>query len=112
MKLTDIVELAKQGYKPSDIRELIEISEATEAHEAEQKTPEEDQVNVDADATSSSATDEEQNADDKSVDYKALYEAEKDKTSKLQKALTSADMSGDDQTSDFDTVLDAVKSFM
>lgn len=112
MKLTDIVELAKQGYKPSDIRELIEISEATEAREAEQKTPVEDQANGEADATEPGATGEDQKADDTSVDYKALYEAEKDKTNKLQKALTSADMSGDDQTDDFDTVLDAVKSFM
>ena len=111
MKLTDIVELAKQGYKPSDIKELIELSQTTEADEAEQKTTEHDQVNDEADATTSGATDEDQSGDDPD-DYKALYEAEKDKTTKLQKALTSADMSGDEQTSDFDTVLDAVKSFM
>ena len=34
MNLTDIIALAKQGYKPSDIRELIAISNETE------KTPE------------------------------------------------------------------------
>lgn len=114
MKLIDIVELAKQGYKPSDIRELIELSDASEAKEGEQKTPEKDQVNDKPDAApeDDKKSDGEKDPDDNSVDYKALYEEEREKTSKLQKALTSADMSGDDQTSDFDTVLEAVKSFM
>lgn len=33
MKLTDIVELAKQGYKPADIRELIAIAGEKETEE-------------------------------------------------------------------------------
>lgn len=109
MKLTDILELAKQGYKPSDIKELIELSEASEAKEAEQKTTEDDQQNEEADAPEEkSGTDE---AEDP-IDYKALYEAEKDRTAKLQNTLRNVDMSGEDPETDLNTVLEAARSFM
>ena len=109
MKLTDILELAKQGYKPSDIRELIEISEATEAKEAEQKTADDDQQHDEADAPEETSG---SGADEDPIDYKALYEAEKDKTAKLQNTLRNVDMSGDDPEADLNTVLDAARSFM
>lgn len=34
MKLTDIIALAKQGYAPADIRDLLAIAEETSAKEA------------------------------------------------------------------------------
>lgn len=41
MNFTDILSLAKQGYKPSDIKELVEINQALEqAKEPEPKEPE------------------------------------------------------------------------
>lgn len=35
MKLTDIIALAKQGYKPADIRELIALADETSTQPAE-----------------------------------------------------------------------------
>lgn len=111
MKLGDIVELAKQGYKPSDIRELIEISEATEAEEAKQKTPEDDPKKEEADAKKEPDKEPDPAENDDPIDYKALYESEKEKTARLQQTLTNKDMSGDNPN-DLDTVLEAVKLFM
>lgn len=59
MKLTEIIELAKAGYKPSDIKELISMG--AEEPKAEEKQPEEDKT-----------------------DYKALYEATQQKLAELQ----------------------------
>ena len=61
MKFSDIVELAKAGYKPSDIKELYSLKEPEDHPEPEKKEPEEDPT-----------------------DYKALYEAEKKKLEELQ----------------------------
>lgn len=38
MKLTDIIALAKQGYKPADIRELIALAEETSTTPSEDPT--------------------------------------------------------------------------
>lgn len=40
MKLTDIIALAKQGYTPGDIRELLAIAEETTSAPAEEGAPE------------------------------------------------------------------------
>lgn len=36
MKVADLFELAKQGYKPGEIKELVELGQTLEAREAEQ----------------------------------------------------------------------------
>lgn len=40
MTLTDIITLAKQGYKPGDIKEIIELSKAAEPDPEPKKDPE------------------------------------------------------------------------
>ena len=40
MKLSDIITLAKQGYKPADIRELISIAEDSEPEPQPEPQPE------------------------------------------------------------------------
>ena len=65
MKFSDIVDLAKAGYKPSDIKELLTLKEP------EDKDPEEVKK-----VQKGSEPDE--------PDYKALYEAEKKKLEELQ----------------------------
>lgn len=54
MKLTDIIALATKGYKPSDIRELIELAkeseavpEVSETEEAAAEEPEEKAPEID-----------------------------------------------------------------
>lgn len=63
MKFSDIVDLAKAGYKPSDIKELLTLKEPDDKQE-----PEADKKGTEPDEP----------------DYKALYEEEKKKLEELQ----------------------------
>ena len=102
MNITDIIALAKQGYKPADIKELIELSTLdanSDVPETETGTP----VEPDTDT------------DNKPVDYKALYdnslkelEAVKASNKKLSDDLkqAQADNSNKD-VSDNSTIEDA-----
>lgn len=105
----DIVALAKQGYKPADIKELmsLDIPETTEAPEtespAEDPTPSE---KSDDPATSAKAT--EQPEEDKT---KEEIEALRAKVAELQKNNQTVNQSGNtpDPQKDLD---DIVRSFM
>lgn len=110
MKFSDIVELAKQGYTPKDIKDLMSLSEDQESDkDADQKDQEDAPDNVEAEPEAQPESDD----SEKDLDYKAMYEAEKEKTSKLQKLVLSADMSDkDNKQSDADIFADVMKSFM
>lgn len=71
MNIADIIALAKQGYKPNDIKELLAIAEVSE-----QKT----------EAPEVPAVEPEQTAEDqeKPVDYKILYEQQQAEIEKLK----------------------------
>ena len=84
MKLTDIIELAKQGYKPADIRELLKIETETEPQP-------------------------EQSAEDPEPDYKTLYEEEK---AKRQAAARKQEVAKDDSKSVEETLLDIAKMYI
>lgn len=62
MNITDIIALAKNGYKPSDIKELIELA-----------TPENNSDVSDTDTATPETADTDN--DNKPIDYKALYES-------------------------------------
>ena len=118
MKFTDIIELAKQGYKPNDIKELLELSKATEDAQKDdlpdegntQKNPEKDQdQDVPEDKTPDVPGEDDK---DKAPDYKSLYEAEKTKNATLQKMVMKVDISGSDDKSDQDIFADVMKDFM
>lgn len=111
MKFGDIIALAKQGFTPQDIKDLLAISDDQGSDkEAEQKDPEQAPDQVEAEPEAQPDTKEPANED---LDYKSLYEAEAEKTAKLQKMVLSADMSGnDDKQSDADIFADVMKSFM
>ena len=72
MNIADIITLAKQGYKPSDIKELIELTNA-----AEQQAP---VIPETAEPDIETAED----TDNKPIDYKALYEAQTEELNKLK----------------------------
>lgn len=118
MKFGDILDLAKQGYKPSDIKELLELSKAVEEKDTadpvednEQKNPVKDQDQVSSEGDAPLDTTAEDKAE--AVDYKSLYEEEKTKNSTLQKMLRKVDMSGSDNNeSDADIFAEALKNFM
>ena len=103
MKLTDIIELAKQGYKPSDIRELLKIETETEPQtDPEPETqPEPEQPAEDPQP--------EQPAEDPQPDYKQLYEEEK---AKRQAAARKQEVAKDDTKSVEDTLLDIAKMYI
>lgn len=106
MLFGDIVALAKQGYTPQDIKDLMALSDES-GKEGEQKTAEDDQQHEDPEPEKLP----EDNAED--LDYKTMYEAEAEKAAKLQKMVLSADMSAkDDNRSDADIFADVMKSFM
>ena len=69
MKFSDIIDLAKAGYKPSDIKELLQLQE-----------PEETKLEVKPEAKGSEGKDKEEDP----VDYKKLYEEEKKLREELQ----------------------------
>lgn len=72
MNIADILSLAKQGYKPSDIKELIELTNASE-----QQAPV-------MPAAAEPETETAEDPDNKPIDYKALYEAQTEELNKLK----------------------------
>lgn len=83
MKLSDILELAKNGYKASDIKELIELADS----KADDAEDEEKEVKAD------DAEDTEEIQPEDKTDYKALYEDSQTRLKKLQ-AENRRDQSG------------------
>ncbi len=122
LNLTDIVALAKQGYKPNDIKELIELTkEAPEEKPEDQKTqPKPD----DPEKSSEDKPKEEEKKDgaasDSQLDYKEEVEKLKpqlqeteNKLLKLQKENTKRRADNDDnQKSDAEAFADVMKQFM
>lgn len=82
MKFSDIVDLAKAGYKPSDIKELLSLKtpETIEVPESDKAETETD----DAPESKPEPTQETTETKESVIDYKALYEAEKSKVEKMQ----------------------------
>ena len=68
MKFSDINALAKAGYKPSDIKELLQLKEP-EGNEGKDKEPEGNKG---------------KDKEDAPIDYKKLYEEEKKLREELQ----------------------------
>lgn len=72
MKFSDIVDLAKAGYKPSDIKELMKLQE----HEEQPEETESEGKQTEVKGSEGKKTEE--------VDYKKLYEDEHKKLEELQ----------------------------
>lgn len=103
LKIADIVELAKAGYRPKDVKELIEASKLDTKPEAvteptsevitEQK---ESDITVKPEADKGAETAPKESAQQEpAVDYKAMYETEKQRVESLQNKLTRQDISKD-----------------
>ena len=113
MNLMDIIELAKQGYKPSDIKELLNLSIPEPVPgEGAQKTEDAKPPQVKPEGNDAGVDD--------SDNYKQMYEDLKAKNEELEKSLkdaqksnTSKDVSGNEKPEDFENTLNEwVKSFM
>lgn len=110
MKFSDIVALAKQGYTPADIKELMSLSE-----DPKDDTPDEEEQKTDIkdDQHDNSEDEKPEDIKDDDIDYKAMYEAEQKKNATLQKMVLNADMSDkDNKESDIDIFASVMRDFM
>lgn len=119
LNLTDIVALAKQGYKPSDIKELIELTK-TEGPEGG-ADDQEQQPKPDEHEKPSEEGEKKDNkpSDDQPVDYKEEVEKLKNqlqetenKLKLLQKENTKQNADTGDKKSDAEMFAEVAKSFM
>lgn len=103
LTIVDVVALAKAGYKPADVKELITLSET-----AEQSKQEEPQGAAPAIDEPKSASPEPKGAPEnaepakpeETVDYKKLYEQSQEDLKKAQAANIKKDSSAADQGKD------------
>lgn len=102
IKFSDIIALAKSGYTVSDVKELMQLSDAT--------TPSNDETEAPQDNTEPAAEDpEEKEAEE--VDYKALYEQEQEKVKRLQAVNRNQNAQTNEKT-DQEILMDLARDFM
>lgn len=111
MKLTDIIELAKQGYTPADIKELINIQEVQEVQTTEQETQPTADLQEQKVAESEQQNLPEQSAD-MLIDYKKLYEESQKKLEVAQKSNIKQNIQPENTATDEDILAEFVKGFM
>lgn len=108
LNITDIIALAKQGYKPSDIKELLELGQATEPipdESAQGETPDEKET-IPEDKPEPEKEDPEKDAEALRAEIISLN----DKIKELQKQNTKQDISGEVK-SDMEKFEELVKNF-
>lgn len=118
LNLTDIVTLAKQGYKPNDIKELIELTKEAPAEAKSEVQPTTEEVPAENKPTEDNQKDGEASNDQ--LDYKeeveklkAQLQETENKLSKLQKENTRRNADNDEnKKSDAEAFADVMKSFM
>lgn len=116
--LSDIAELAKAGYKPQDVKDLLQLTkpepfntpkpEAQPAQTVTEQTPPEPE-SPEADKSAATAPKASEQPEDV-PDYEALYKAEQEKVKALQNKNNQADISNQNNTSQSDLV-DLVREF-
>lgn len=117
MNLSDIVALAKQGYKPSDIKELLDMVSSKEEQPKEENNIQEEKTEQHEDgkeqpneAPKNSTEDSSENAN--VIDYKKKIAELEEKVKSLQSANVHKDNSDSTQESDEDILNDITRSFM
>lgn len=118
LNLTDIVALAKQGYKPNDIKELIELTKEAPAEAPSEVQPTTEEAPAEDKPTEDNQKDGEASSDQ--LDYKeeveklkAQLQETENKLSKLQKENVRRNADTDEhKQSDAEAFADVMKSFM
>ena len=113
LSLSDLVSLAKAGYTPTNVKELIALSEKSEPVK-----PEEQQsaaaANVEPTPASAEPTEatakeaEPEKTEEKEIDYKELYEKSQEDLKKAQAVNRSADNSGKQPEYSFNDLLQTI----
>lgn len=116
LTIKDIVDLAKAGYKPADVKELIEISKSNSDMSSEgdpEGSPENPSKDIDISIPVTPVKGSPEEDKQEEPDYKALYETTKIELDKAQKMNVRADISSaEDNKSDTDILKDLFKEFM
>jgi DNA-binding transcriptional MerR regulator len=102
IKFADIIALAKSGYTVSDVKELMQLSDAT--------TPSNDETEAPQDNTEPAAEDPEE-PEQEEVDYKTLYEQEQEKVKRLQAVNRNQNAQTNEKT-DQEILMDLARDFM
>lgn len=108
LKLSDVIALARAGYTPKDVKEIMALNQSSEESPIIETQPAENSESVsqsapmimqdNAEATAPKASEQ----PPAEPDYKSLYEAEKEKVISLQNINNRQDVSG--ATNDVDLV--------
>lgn len=122
LNLTDIVALAKQGYKPNDIKELIELTKEApeEKPEDQEKQPKPEEPEKPSEDKPEEEEKKDGAASNDQLDYKeeveklkAQLQETENKLSKLQKENVRRNADTDEnKKSDAEAFADVMKSFM
>lgn len=102
IKFADIIALAKSGYTVSDVKELMQLSDAT--------TPSNDETEAPQDNTEPAAEDPEE-PEQEEVDYKTLYEQEHETVKRLQAVNRNQNAQTNEKT-DQEILMDLARDFM
>ena len=118
MILTDIIALAKAGYSPKDIKDLIALAEPTpqapeaqdpEAQDPEpEKKPEPETPFIEEPTKEIPAIDEKSNV----IKYEEKVKELEAKIAEMQKENVSKDISGNETKSDDDLLAEIVRKYM
>ena len=119
MILTDIIALAKAGYSPKDIKDLIALAEPTpqapgaqdpepEPEPEKKQEPESGAPSIEDPTKEIPAIDEKSNV----IDYQEKVKELEAKIAEMQKENVSKDISGHETKSDDDMLADLVRKYM
>lgn len=114
LSITDIVALAKQGYKPNDIKELISLSDQTPEEPKEDIKPEPHQDDITPPSKDEPEGTPSGDSGDqgKELELQKENEALKQQLSEIQKKVLRKDVSGDKPEDPQLIIDDIVRSFM
>lgn len=122
MNLTDIITLAKQGYKPADIKELIALADNVNQEQPaviQQEQGQSEEANSEDTAQNEPTVDaNEQKPDEppadttQGINYKELYEKTQADLKKAQQFNTRQTLTEPTTKTDEEIFSEAVRSFM
>lgn len=126
MKFSEMMELAKAGYKPSEIKEMHDlesIADKEKDKEPEKEPEKETEKETEKEPEKETEKEPEKEPDkepekepekepDKDINYKAKFEETEAKLKKLQEKNRHQNADSGDKESAFDIVAEAVRSFM
>lgn len=114
MNLKDIIELAKQGYTVSDVKELIALSNENSENEVEKNPVEEvpEDALKDEDIPAEQKTEVPPAGDDNSIDYKKLYEDSQAMLREAQKANVNRNIEAGTEDENKKRLQETIRGFM